>query len=167
MKKMMQWLVTVLVIGLPMAPANAQNIGFTNSPRFDGLGAFCASACLGDPGLVFVSGATSWMEVGNATYSYASFDPTPGNVFSVNRLGSGSYGVFAWSGSALVGSALIDNNFNFSLYDGVVLARDDFAAAANVGAVVAPIPEPETYAMMLAGLAMLGYAGRRRQRKSA
>lgn len=33
--------------------------------------------------------------------------------------------------------------------------------------VAAPIPEPETYAMMLAGLAMLGFAARRRQRREA
>jgi PEP-CTERM motif len=29
-----------------------------------------------------------------------------------------------------------------------------------------PIPEPETYAMLLAGLGMLGYAGRRRKQKT-
>jgi hypothetical protein len=32
---------------------------------------------------------------------------------------------------------------------------------------VAPVPEPETYAMMLAGLGMLGWMARRRQRQSA
>lgn len=34
---------------------------------------------------------------------------------------------------------------------------------ANVSAVTAPIPEPETYAMLLAGLALLGWAHRRRR----
>lgn len=32
---------------------------------------------------------------------------------------------------------------------------------------VSPIPEPETYAMLLAGLGLLGVAGRRRQKKQA
>lgn len=31
---------------------------------------------------------------------------------------------------------------------------------------LAPVPEPETYAMLLAGLGMLGYCARRRQQKS-
>jgi len=34
----------------------------------------------------------------------------------------------------------------------------------QVSAAVAPIPEPETYAMLLAGLAMLGFATRRRRK---
>ena len=32
----------------------------------------------------------------------------------------------------------------------------------SYGAVAAPIPEPETYALLLAGLGMLGFMGRRR-----
>ena len=35
---------------------------------------------------------------------------------------------------------------------------------ANIA--LAPVPEPETYAMMLAGLGMLGFAARRRKHKS-
>ncbi len=35
------------------------------------------------------------------------------------------------------------------------------------GTVVSPIPEPETYAMMLAGLGLMAIVGRRRQRKQA
>jgi hypothetical protein len=32
---------------------------------------------------------------------------------------------------------------------------------------VTPIPEPETYAMLLAGLGLMGFVARRRQRKLA
>jgi hypothetical protein len=35
------------------------------------------------------------------------------------------------------------------------------------GTVVSPIPEPETYAMLLAGLGVIGFVARRRQRNLA
>ena len=34
----------------------------------------------------------------------------------------------------------------------------------NLGGVTAPIPEPETYALMLAGLGVVGFVARRRKR---
>lgn len=36
----------------------------------------------------------------------------------------------------------------------------------GVGLALAPVPEPETYAMMLAGLGMLGFAARRKQKQN-
>ena len=54
--------------------------------------------------------------------------------------------------------------------DGVVgVARsfiDRYAPGVHWG-VAAPVPEPETYAMLLAGLGLLGYAARRRKLKEA
>jgi hypothetical protein len=44
---------------------------------------------------------------------------------------------------------------------------DDFVVGAKFTGVTAPIPEPETYAMMLAGLSLMGFVGRRRKRKVA
>lgn len=35
----------------------------------------------------------------------------------------------------------------------------------DVGTAISPVPEPETYALMLAGLGMLGFIGRRSQRR--
>ena len=44
---------------------------------------------------------------------------------------------------------------------------DDFGRYLNIirgpGEITAPVPEPETYAMMLAGLAAIGFLARRRQ----
>ena len=37
----------------------------------------------------------------------------------------------------------------------------------SVTAVPAPIPEPETYTMLLTGLGLLGWVGRRRKQKAA
>lgn len=40
---------------------------------------------------------------------------------------------------------------------------ETFFVASAGGAVTAPVPEPQTYALMLAGLAALGFVGRRRR----
>lgn len=44
---------------------------------------------------------------------------------------------------------------------------NQFAIGGTLSPGVAPIPEPETYAMMLAGLGLLGLAARRRRQKAA
>jgi PEP-CTERM motif len=41
---------------------------------------------------------------------------------------------------------------------------DSLALAGSVAPITAPVPEPETYAMLLAGLGVLGWVGRRKQR---
>jgi hypothetical protein len=41
---------------------------------------------------------------------------------------------------------------------------NDFSFGGTVSA--APIPEPETYAMLLVGLGMLGFAARRRKQQA-
>jgi hypothetical protein len=53
----------------------------------------------------------------------------------------------------------------YALIPGVLHAYK--ASAADLGGYTAPVPEPETYAMMLAGLGLLGLAARRRRNKSA
>ena len=68
--------------------------------------------------------------------------PTSGGSFQVTGLSAGSY---------------IFNVF------GDVTGTAGGAYAGVISAQTAPIPEPETYAMMLAGLAALGFLARRRQ----
>ncbi len=107
--------------------------------------------------------------------------------------GSGSLSSFAWRGSALVGGAVasfdgLRSNFFFtdagrsnyfyaipwtsSFVTDAAQARTpkgyvDFYngnySASSWHVVAAPIPEPETYAMMLAGLGLLGLTARRRK----
>jgi hypothetical protein len=47
------------------------------------------------------------------------------------------------------------------------IGSEDSSYAFYAPTSVSPIPEPETYAMMLAGLGMLGFGARRRQKKYA
>ncbi len=66
------------------------------------------------------------------------------------------------------------SGFNATLATGVAytlvtagFGADDFGRYLNVirgpGEITAPVPEPETYAMMLAGLAAIGFLARRRR----
>lgn len=63
-------------------------------------------------------------------------------------------GTIAWNFNMYVGSQNIDSS-----------SSGYYAWAVRDGDVAAPVPEPETYAMMLAGLGLLGMGARRRKQK--
>lgn len=87
------------------------------------------------------------------------------NVGLVQNLQSFVY----WSGTADV---LLPNNRAWNLdtnsaYQNIGPQDTEYSAwAVRPGDAVAAIPEPETYALLLAGLGLLGFAARRRQRKA-
>ena len=101
---------------------------------------------LTDPGMVFggaFSNFISGFQVELFSEGFTSFgvDTNPTDGFSFEGLGAGSYALqFAGFSTSPVG-----------VYGGTVLAA------------TAPIPEPETYAMLLAGLLFVGFVARRRQ----
>lgn len=72
-----------------------------------------------------------------------------------------------WSGTAAGGT----NFWNFYTYDGYQTFDDKdyefYAWAVRPVDLGAPIPEPETYAMLLAGLGLLGVVAKRRRRSFA
>jgi len=61
---------------------------------------------------------------------------------------------FPWYGA---GSTLIGNTFTFNYNN------EDYYLGAIKIAAVTPVPEPQTYALMLAGLGAVGFAARRRR----
>ncbi len=73
---------------------------------------------------------------------------------SVGKSSNGLVNLTAWSG---ITSIFIDDSST-----GAGFAYDGFNFTS-----AAPVPEPETYAMMLAGLGLLGLARRRKQKQSA
>jgi hypothetical protein len=58
-------------------------------------------------------------------------------------------------------------NDNTRLDTGITASTSSGFDVINGFPAAAPVPEPETYAMMLAGLGLLGFAARRRKRKGA
>lgn len=73
----------------------------------------------------------------------------------------------AWSLYTSIG--LIKENYNG--YDFIIGYNDSFSTHNDwddmvIGVNIAPIPEPETYALLLAGLGLLGFAARRRRLKT-
>jgi hypothetical protein len=65
-------------------------------------------------------------------------------------------GGYPWYGA---GSTLIGNTFTFTYKN-----EDFYLGAIKIQAVTPPIPEPETYALMLGGLLAMGFMARRRAR---
>jgi hypothetical protein len=120
-----------------------------------------------------------------------------GTIFPTNNISVSSWSDtnFWVSGGAIASLDGTQNNFNFRSFDNVAtydfLAIPFFSAVTNnaqayislafnnypvdvVGynaqhwsVTAVPVPEPETYAMMLAGLGMLGFAARRRKQQAA
>lgn len=83
-------------------------------------------------------------------------DPT-GTLCNWTNIGVG------FSGTAKSVTIVAASNFN-GLVDNVTFGS---ATAVSASAPVAPVPEPETYAMFLAGLSLLGAVSRRRKQKAS
>jgi hypothetical protein len=95
---------------------------------------------------------------------------SPASSFEAALTGSGTFswidGNNTWHPSQFQitsGGLSIQNGVN-TLYWG---GTGPFGGIGGVTTMVASVPEPETYAMMIAGLGLLGVAARRRKQKSA
>jgi hypothetical protein len=97
--------------------------------------------------------------IASVTGSYTTLATSglnPSELFAVSKqFGQGTVVAFA------------DTYFMHNAADPDHMGRQFLLNAINQhGANVAPVPEPETYAMMLAGLGLLGVVARRRKQKS-
>jgi hypothetical protein len=128
-----------------------------------GLLALTASP-LAMPGLT--SSTPGWTEFGNSNAAFATFAPTTSLYFDVHILSSsGTFAVFAWNDGVLVDSGLL-NTSNVVLsepYAGPLPFKD----MADFKSMAAPVPEPGSYLMVLAGLAVMGLIVRRRMGNAA
>jgi len=94
----------------------------------------------------FVDPTTYWSDnaiasggfIGFQNSQNVRFGDTPGGIFNVNQAGLYSVTLEAWNGASMVNSVTMQ---------------------VQVG----PVPEPETYALMLAGLGALAFLARRRR----
>jgi len=97
-------------------------------------------------------------------YSYAqgsTFDTASASLVNqvlINRTTVGEYS------PSLYFSTGLDSSLGYSL----VVKGQSYAAASNYNTQIqiSPVPEPETYAMLLAGLGVMGFVARRRQKSN-
>ena len=116
------------------------------------------------------TGIARYNDLGNGSIfgSYAATNADNGtfidivlNDAALSALNAGLGGLFAFGGSIVTLDALIDNTealFRFTGFSGdtqLILTTS-----------VTPVPEPEIYAMMAAGLGLLAFARRRKQATS-
>lgn len=106
-----------------------------------------------------VSGTTT-----TAGYLNFAFEGSSGN-FANNLTG-------AWSPYASVGLIGSNKVVGSNTYSFVLGYNDSFTGDADyddfvIGVNIAPIPEPETYAMLIAGLGLMGFVARRRKQRAA
>lgn len=125
------------------------------------------------------------------TFTFTSLPSTAS--FTIDELSLGSFTNIDWDDAAaatlsggglaaplVLGEAGIDSSFSFSnilvtaspivltlkgVADGTGIPGQISPGTYSVAAVAAPIPEPETYAMMLAGLGAIGFMAARRRRQ--
>lgn len=121
---------------------------------------------------VHLSGGSTW---GVGGIYYGAFDVQLGGItFDFNE---GFYGTTDGingqlsSGERVVWETTFDSATSFVTPEFAVkvfgIGANDSAYSWYVPSAVTPVPEPETYGMLLAGLGMLGFVARRRKKKEA
>jgi hypothetical protein len=103
----------------------------------------------------------AWMSAWSAT-AYSASNTILGSVGESNLTGhfGAPSATFSLFGGGIDHIVFTDNAFNFA---GTNARFDNFV----LDQVAAPIPEPETYAMLLAGLGLLGFEARRRKKPTS
>lgn len=116
--------------------------------------------------LVNVTGAFAQLA---SVDSSAPFDPFGGKVlFNFNGATQVNFANTGLHASVLAPNALITSNSGH--IQGIVIAKDwngNFEVQPGVAPLLLAVPEPETYAMMLAGLGLMGFVAHRRKRNVA
>jgi len=162
--KAVKTLITVAMLGLSIGAtvmSNSASAAVDLSWLENSVGPFDAisisqisGGTFASPAMTLDSGATNWVLTNNPLNAFASFNASTNVYFSSHQNSPGSFAFFAWYGSTLVDSALITNG-NVTQFTGVTPTRAvAFASAA---------PEPETYAMIMAGLGLLVFIARSRK----
>ena len=128
----------------------------SHSLTFNITGALYAGSAVFDLSLgniTNISGLTAKIFAGSSSTAYASFDPSPvlGNDFLILPLGT----YFGVGNYTLKINGQATGTGAFGLPNG----------AYTIGAVTLPVPEPETWAMLLVGLGLVGL--RLRQKNTA
>jgi hypothetical protein len=115
------------------------------------------------------------------SFSLGAQSSVASSVSALGAIGAGTYSLFSVGTDGLVGTAddqgfgawtfagaptvhtvsLAAGNYYYSVFG---LANGTSAYSINSAASAAPVPEPETYALLAAGLGMVGFIASRRRR---
>ncbi|MBI5891726.1 MAG: PEP-CTERM sorting domain-containing protein [Nitrosomonadales bacterium] len=171
---MRKYLASVLALAalVTASAASALAIGPWNESgfgEFDAIGmTWISGSEFSATALTLNSGATGWSETSNAQYAFASFDSTSSLYFTTDfQAMPGSFALYAWRGDTLVDSALVNfPQISSPWSSGAPTRIEQFVNAGGQVPILAPVPEPETYAMMLVGLGLLGFTARRQRAQS-
>ncbi len=127
--------------------------GQTDTAMFAGYGSF---------GLVGTSGSAGFgpfsANPGSGTSGVLNFDSPQTGYFVLGIQGGPTYSLYLFNGGLAGITALSFSTFGIATVDG-----NPGPNLSQLALFAAPVPEPSTYALMLAGLAVVGsIAGRRR-----
>jgi len=159
-------LALTLLAAIPAAQAATQTWNFNgtlDSGAFSGQN-FGGSFSFDDAALTGV--ADEWLTVGNLSLNFL------GNAYTQANASIGSTPEVSFYDGVFLGlsysAGVTGDGFTFapgySTLGEAFVAYDTPAGFSGSGNVIyAPVPEPETYAMLLAGLGLLGAAARRRR----
>jgi len=158
-------------LGFAAGTANASLVTF-DSPGWDFSTPGVASATWGVAGLDSSTTYTDWIQFSLPSGSNGSGAAA---TIAVKATGFGVIDRFelwqtdsSWNHTSLLASGLTGLPSSSLLFSGGIvpgfysLETDLHGANSYSGSIVTAVPEPETYAMLLVGLGLLGFAARRR-----
>ncbi len=166
-------------------PGRAGAVDYTNTFAYPSVGPIIAAGSLGLTNGSLPGGGQSGTS-GQTFLDHFTFTVQPSATFTlttsllfqnfVNITGAQLYDgtgfgatLFATTGSPFfTASPVLSPGFYDLRVSGTLTGTSGlYGVAVNFSPAAAPIPEPETYAMMLAGLGLMGFVARRRKQKQA
>jgi hypothetical protein len=136
--------------------------GYVSEVYFD-VNPGVTAAFAGGTGTLFTLGANPPRLPGGTSVSFTSdlaFDSDPRRGRPINGINQGETASFLFTGAGV-------QDFASGILDGGVHVRSLIGGQSESLVTVSAVPEPETYAMMLAGLGLMGAVARRRKAKQA
>lgn len=153
------------------AVKNGTDGGLYASPPSDTSNYFSVGPSTSSPGIVSLSGLSSYFGYYGGSpddYNFVEFYNGKNLVQAFDGITLATLASVTHSGDRSVASF-----WNFTAetsgdyFDSVHFISSENAFETDNHAVLAAVPEPETYALMLAGLGLIGFASRRRKNNQA